>query len=427
MGFLENRHGDLQRLGSLATSLVEHDLGLGKGDQIVYPAWRLKESHMIGGSNLGRLIVLLCFLSLLFPLAAGLGCGNGSQPLPYFHNSPVQMPQHVGFALAHIHNCVAVVDLDKDEIVAIHRVAAEEESVGDIEVASDGTLFVSISHRGLESSNIIRVVNPGTGEITTEIVVSRGPQRIYRVPGDLAIVEHPYLPYGSQEFACDVIDMNSVTIHKTLYFNGIAVEVLHSPEDRYFIGVFDAIEKHGGYTLIEFDTETRSNIGTPITLHTDFMFETALFATASKMYAPMGPSEWPPTPSTVRPLGVLEFPSGQALGTISLPFDVLHMVRVGEKVYVANFLGSTWKGALEVGRGLVSVVDANTDQVIKTIDVSPGPQHMAYSESTGKLYVACVDGKISVIDPATDEVAGTIVCDDPRALGWGFNRIKVAS
>ena len=121
------------------------------------------------------------------------------------------------------------------------------------------------------------------------------------------------------------------------------------------------MEKYGGYTLVEFDQQTGKIVGTPITLHTDFMFETALFATASKMYAPMEPSESPPTSSTVRPLGVLEFPSGKLLNTITMPFNVLHMVRVGQKVYVASFLGSTWKGALEVGKGVVSVVDANTD------------------------------------------------------------------
>jgi DNA-binding beta-propeller fold protein YncE len=376
---------------------------------------------------LRRLILSLWCVLSLFPLAAVSGCGNSSQAPLDFGNAPVQLPQHVGYALAHIHNCVAVVDLDKDEIVAIHRVAMEEESVGDIGVASDGTLFVCISHKGLETSNIIRVVDPSTGEITTEIVVSRGPQRTYSVPGDLAIVEHPYLPYGSEEFACDVIDMNRATLDRTLYFKGIAVEVLHNPEGKYFIGVFDAIEKYGGYTLVEFDPETRNTVGTPITLHTDFGFETVVFAAASKMYAPMEPSESPPTSSTVRPLGVLEFPSGRLLSTITIPFDVLHMVRAGQRVYVASFLGSTWKGALEVGKGVVSVVDPNTDQVVKTLEVSPGPQHMAYSESTGKLYVACVDGKISVIDTATDEVTGTIVCDDPRASEWGFNRIKVAS
>jgi hypothetical protein len=376
---------------------------------------------------LRRLILSLWFVLSLFPLAAVPGCGNSSQTPPDFGNALIELPQHVGYALAYIHKCVFVVDLDKDEIVGIHRVAAEDESLEDFDVASDGTLFVCISHKRLETSKIIRVLNPSTGEIITEIVVSWGPRRIYSVPGDLAIVEHAFLPYGSQEYACDVIDMNRMAIDKTLYFNGLAGEVLVNPEGRYFIGVIDVMQVYGGYTLVEFDTKTRDTAGAPITLHTDFMFETAVFATASKMYAPMYPSEEPPTSSTVRPLGVLEFPSGRLLGTITMPHNVLHMVRVGQKVYVASFRGSTWKGALEVGKGVVSVVDANTDQVIKTLDVSPGPQHMAYSEATGKLYVACVDGKITIIDVATNEVTGTIVCDDSRASGWGFIKIKVAS
>jgi DNA-binding beta-propeller fold protein YncE len=322
---------------------------------------------------------------------------------------------------------IAVFDLDKAEVVGVHNICAADEYVGDFAVAPDGSILIPVGKKGLRTSSFIRVIDPSTGMVTSEIEVSRGPQRMYGLPGGFAIVEHPYLPTGSTEFACDVVDMNRMALDETLYFNGIAAEVLHNPEGKYFIGLFDAIEKYGGYTLVEFDIETRSTVGTPITLHTDFGFETVVFAAASKMYAPMEPSESPPTSNTVRPLGVLEFPSGRLVGAITMPFDFRHMVRVGQKVYVASFLGSTWTGALEVGKGIVSVVDANTDQVIKTLEVSPGPQHMAYSESTGKLYVACVDGKISVIDTATDEVTGTIVCDDPRASEWGFNRIKVAS
>jgi hypothetical protein len=286
---------------------------------------------------------------------------------------------------------------------------------------------VSVSEKGGSASNIVRVLDPCTGKVIMQITVSRGPRRIYSLPSGFAIVEHPYLPTGSTEYACDVVDMKRMTLVDTMYFSSVAAEVLYRPEGRCFIGIADVMEKYGGYTLVEFDQSTGEVVGTPITLHTDFMFETAVFAAASKMYAPMDPSEWPPTSSTVRPLGVLGFPSGGLLGTITLPFDVLHMVRVDQKVYVASFLGSSWKDAVEVGKGVVSVLDTDTDQVIKTLEVSPGPQHMAYSESTGRLYVACVDGKITVIDPATDEVTGTIVCDDPRASGWGFIRIKVAS
>ena len=369
----------------------------------------------------------LWFVLSLFPLAAVTGCGNGGQTPPDFGNASIELPQHVGYALAYIHRSVVILDLDKCEIVGIHQICTDDEYVEDFAIGPSGALFVSVSERGGSASNIVRVLDPGTGRVMMEITVPRGPRAIYNLPGGFAVVSHPYLPSGSTEYACDVIDMDRMSLVDTLYFNSVAAEVVCDPAGRCFIGIADVMEVYGGYTLVEFDPEARNTAGSPITLYTDFEFETVIFATTSKMYAPMEPSESPPTSNTVRPLGVLEFPSGRLLGTITLPFDVLHMVKVSQKVYVASFMGSTWKGALEAGRGVVSVVDANTDQVIKTIDVSPGPQHMAYSESTGKLYVACVDGKISVIDPITDQVTGTIACDDPRVSGWGFNRIKVAS
>jgi hypothetical protein len=376
---------------------------------------------------LRRLMLSLWLVLSLFPLAAVSGCGSSGQTPPDFGNTPIELPQHVGYALAYIHRSIVIIDLDKCEVVGINRICTDDEYVEDFTIGPSGALFVAVSERGGSASNIVRVLDPSTGKVMMEITVSRGPRAIYSLPGGLAMVSHPYLPSGSTEYACDVIDMDRMSIVDTLYFSSVAAEVVCDPSGRCFIGIADVMEVYGGYTLMEFDTDTRNIIGTPITLHTNFMFETAVFATSSKMYAPMEPSEWPATSSTVRPLGILEFPSGRLLSTITVPHDVLHMVRVGQKVYVASFLGSTWTGALEVGKGVVSVVDANTDEVIKTIDVSPGPQHMAYSESTGKLYVACVDGKISVIDTAMDEVTSTIVCDDTRASEWGFNRMKVAS
>ena len=372
-----------------------------------------------------RLILSLWFVLSLFPFAAVSGCGNTSRTPLDFGNTSIELPQHVGYALAS--GSIMVFDADNAQVVGVHNICIEDEYVGDFAIAPNGSLLIPIGQKGLRALNLIRVMDPSTGVVTGEFEVSRGPQRMYGLVGGLAIVEHPYLPSGSTEFACDVIDMDRMALVKTHFFKGIGGDVLNHPAGKYFIGITDVIKYYGGYTLVEFDPLSGDAISIPVTLTTDFEFETAVFSTETRLYALMDPSESPPISSTVRPLAVLEFPSGRQLRTITVPFDVLHMVRVGQKVYVASFLGSTWKGALEVGKGIVSVVDANTDQIVKTLDVSPGPQHMAYSESTGKLYVACVDGKISVIDTATDEVTGTIVCDDPRASEWGFNRIKVAS
>ena len=155
------------------------------------------------------------------------------------------------------------------------------------------------------------------------------------------------------------------------------------------------------------------------------MFETAAFATSSKIYAPKPPAEEAleneMSPSWT--LAVLEFPSGNLLKTISVTEWPWNIMVVGQKAYVTHFSEGSVQGA--ENQRTVSVIDVNTDQVLKTLEVCPGPQHIAYSESTGKIYVGCVEGKISVIDPSTDKVIETIVCDDARVGGWGFLRIKV--
>ena len=268
------------------------------------------------------------------------------------------------------------------------------------------------------------MINPATGKVVDEIEVSESPRRITTLPGGKALVEHSIFLRKEGGYAADVIDMNSNTVAKTFYFKGWAMEILHSPEGKFYIGIAD--EEYGGYTLIEFDPQTNDTVGDPITLRTDFLFETAAFATSSKIYAPKPPAEEEleneTSPSWT--LAVLEFPSGNLLKTISVPEYPRNIMVAGQKAYVSHFSVGSWQTA--ENQGIVTVIDVNTDQVLKTLEVCPGPRHSAYSESTGKIYVGCVEGKISVIDPSTDKVIETIVCDDARVGGWGFSRIKVS-
>jgi DNA-binding beta-propeller fold protein YncE len=266
-------------------------------------------------------------------------------------------------------------------------------------------------------------MNPATGKVVDEIEVSGRPRRIATLPGGKALVEHSIFLREEGGYAADVIDMNSNTVVKTFYFKGFAGETLHSPEGKFYIGI---AAEYGGYTLIEFDPQTNDTVGDPITLRTDVLLETAAFATSSKIYAPKPPAEEAlgneMSPSWT--LAVLEFPSGNLLKTISVPEYPRNIMVAGQKAYVSHFSVGSWQAA--ENQGIVTVIDVNTDQVLKTIEVCLGPQHSAYSESTGKIYVGCVEGKISVIDPSTDKVIETIVCDDARVGGWGFSRIKVS-
>jgi YVTN family beta-propeller protein len=84
------------------------------------------------------------------------------------------------------------------------------------------------------------------------------------------------------------------------------------------------------------------------------------------------------------------------------------------KVYVANtaFDGNTYT----YGQGTVTVIDATTDNVTKTIDVGMNPQDIALAPD-GRLHVVCtgdyfsVFGKVFIINPSTDTVADSVLID----------------
>ena len=125
-----------------------------------------------GEVKLRRLILSFWFCLSLFTFAAVPGCGDSSQTSPDFGNAPIELPCHVGYALAYIHRSIVILDLDRCEAVGIHRICTDDEYVEDFAVSPSGALFVSVSQRGLSASNIVRVLDPGTGEVVKEITVS---------------------------------------------------------------------------------------------------------------------------------------------------------------------------------------------------------------------------------------------------------------
>jgi len=403
------------------------------GWSILYTPILTKEGSK-GGNMLRNIPLRFLLIVLVFSLAASIiACGKEEGPFNP-DNTAIDVPEYVGYALATHSDSIAVIDLAEYEVVGIHRIGRDKEYVGDFAIGPDGNLYCPVTRIGLatwlgggSAGKTIRVMNPATGKVVDEIEVSECPLRIATLPGGKALVGHDIFLREEGGYAFEVIDMNSNTVARTFYFKGIAVEILHSPEGKFYIGI---LELYGGYKLIEFDPQTNDTVGDPITfgdpitLRTDFWFETAAFATSSKIYAPKPPAEEAlgneMSPSWT--LAVFEFPSGNLLKTISVPEWPRDIIVVGQKAYVTHPSGSVQTAE---NQRTVSVIDVNTDQVLKTIEVCPGPQHIAYSESTGKIYVGCVEGKISVIDPSTDKVIETIVCDDARVGGWGFFRIKV--
>ncbi len=361
----------------------------------------------------------LAVFILLCPVLGMAGCGQ-DKPLD-LGNTPIDLPEHVGYALSTTPSgsYIAIIDLANHEIVGVHAVGRNREYAEDFAIAPNGNLFIPINSHGDTASNIIRVIDPATGKIVDEIEVSWGPRMINAVPGGKAIVEHNLLPYGEDTYACDVIDMNTNILVDTLYLDGLATEGLCSPGGKYFIGILDARGIYGGDTLVEFDPLTSSLVGDFVTLRSDAHLGLCAFVSNSKIYVALDSSAWD-DPNRYTTIGVLEFPSGQFISDLKVTWAPNDIVVVGEKAYMTHSRDSK---PLELRT--LTIIDTTTDKVIKTLTVCPGPQDMAYSEATGELYVASALPAVSAIDLNRGEVIKTFLCDDERLTGWGFLRIKV--
>ena len=204
-------------------------------------------------------IRLLLVLALLCPVLGVAGC-TYQEAKPFEpNNTAIDLPEHVGYALAD--GVVAVIDLDKYKVVGVQEVYGEDEWAEDFVVGPQGYLFVPINAQGGKAAKIIRVIDPATGEIVKEIEVSKGPRMISVVSGDKAIVEHNVVITGEDTFACDVIDMKTSTLVNTFYFGGLAGDSLSSPEGKSYICISDTRDRYGGDTLVEFDSISDNLIG----------------------------------------------------------------------------------------------------------------------------------------------------------------------
>lgn len=110
---------------------------------------------------------------------------------------------------------------------------------------------------------------------------------------------------------------------------------------------------------------------------------------------------------------VVDLASGRQIGQITGVPAPRYVAFAGEKAYATNFVFG--------GNGLVSVIDLATNTVTKTIEVGASPEGIV--AVGGQLFVANYgtlgDGTtLSVIDPTTDTVAGTLTlpCDGPKDL-----------
>jgi YVTN family beta-propeller protein len=104
-------------------------------------------------------------------------------------------------------------------------------------------------------------------------------------------------------------------------------------------------------------------------------------------------------------VAVLDLSSNTLASTIEVPAGPEGIVSIGNKVFVANSFTDT-----------ISVIDTQTDALIKKIKTHPSPSHFAV-DANGQLWVVYGSGYIARINPFTYEEEKTIEISDKSLSG----------
>jgi hypothetical protein len=329
-------------------------------------------------------------------------------------NTPLDIPDYVLYGMLHTNGVdyITVIDMEKDSIVGYYRVTKEGEYIGDFCLGSDNLLYITISPLEKISSEI-RIFDPKEGKIVGKIIDEYSPEIIFPLPNDEAFVFHYFVQAGDSATTNSILDLKNKIVIKKIISNlggpGYK-EIFCSPSNDYWI--FSNFPVSDDTYIIEFlagpDTlgerilfkkdYNGSNIDPTLT---KFVSDTKIYARCDEIFGVV----------------VYEFPSGEPKNIIPLeikPVDILALPN--GRVYVAQY---DYYG-LETTDNYITVIDAESDAVIKRINVCPGPDYLAYSEAMNKLYMGSLyENSIAVVDPNTDSLIKLIKGD---SLGSDLNQ-----
>ncbi len=321
-------------------------------------------------------------------------------------NTPISIPEYALYGMLKTNEAdyVAVIDMEKDSIVGYQRITKEREYIEDFCLGSDNLLYIPITYSYLymveEIGNEIRILDPKEGTIEGTITTEYCPQVIFLLPDNKAFVFHYFVKTGDTAMTNSIIDLDKRIVIKKIIsylggggendifqdFNGQFWILSNSPvsDSTYIIKYLTSTDTLGERVLL--DNEFNGS---------QFYISSAFFVSETKLYGK--------TYSQQKGIAVYDFPSGKITGFIETSETIeseRHIIFLpNNKVYVSHADYSCTDGS----DNYIEVIDANTDAVIKTIEVCKGPAYMIYSEAMNKVYIGSIhENAIAVVDPNTD-------------------------
>ena len=350
-------------------------------------------------------------LTLLIFIITITGC-TLFDPKPFVaQNAPINVPVHALYALScdNGNALVAIINTDNDSIVGIDTVGSTTERIGGFIVGPQGYIFVTIGYKSAtELSNIIRVIDPATGELVKEITLNDyDPRDMIPLPNNQCLVTHPFLAWGDSLFACDMVDLMSVRVTKTLRLRGMVDDLLRLPESGdYYLAVYDPLDSVAGGGMeserfYKFDVNTGDVSNKYILMKQGviphFLTDTTFVS-------------WNGMHNNRNYMIYYNFPACEKTDSMYMGSDPISgSIYIHGKYYFGT--GNYPYGQNIPDDDILRVIDIKTHTLIKRIKIFSSPRQMYYSDKTDRIYIAndVPGAPIYVLDSNTDNIVDSIV------------------
>ena len=220
-----------------------------------------------------------------------------------------------------------------------------------------------------------------------------------------------YIMNGAAE-TLSIFDINAKTMQNDV------VQIGKWPNDVKLHGDFLYIVNTGDNNVQVIDPKGNADAGV-IDIGDGTSPEKIAFASDTKAYVS---SNW------TQSVKVVDLSSRTVIKSVEVGVAPWGVASANGKVYVCN-TAVVYGEVTTYGQGTVSVIDTNTDTVVKTIDVETNPTE-ATVDGKGNVIVQCtgnyvdIMGKLCVIDASKDEVVKTVeLGTTPSAIALTPNNI----
>ncbi|RKZ22405.1 hypothetical protein DRQ18_02605 [bacterium] len=313
-------------------------------------------------------------------------------PEPSLGNSPIELPEY--FGIGHTwsgpypaQEKYAVVDLETGKVVGYFNASYvwkdkdECEEIWGYTIGKDGNCYFAIRYRYMYLAlpgNVIRVINPGTGEIVKEIEVDIGPAYFYpfptqEVPSRYIYVMRAYLGPN----VASIIDTKECKLVKEIEYPGTN-GILKSDS-----GVWVVIANK----IYRWNMEKMDTCPNPIVFHD------------------IGPDQY----YSAIVNNKIYFSTNDGLKVYNMKGEYLHSIGLSKYVKGSRIIkGKLWVVTGTTEGTYVYIIDSKEDRVITKIPVEDWgvtriALEWAYSPSLNRVFI-----QNTVLDAETYEVVGNI-------------------